>query len=99
MCLHVLPAVGRRLEGLLAVGAHVRPQVAVSGHVAPQAAAGGERGVAHEALVSFQARVGPDVSLEDAGRGEAPAALHALEGSLPRMGPGRGGGGGVNGKE
>lgn len=88
VCLHVLPAVGWRLEGLLAVGAHVRPQVTVSGHVAPQAAAGGESGVAHEALVSFQARVGPDVSFEDSRRGEAPAALHALEGSLSRMGPG-----------
>lgn len=83
----MLPAVGRRLEGLLAVGAHVRPQVAVSGHVAPQAAAGGESGVAHEALVCFQARVGPHVSLEDPGRGEAPAALHTLEGSFSCVGP------------
>lgn len=63
MCLHVLPAVWGRLEGLLAVGAHVGSQVAVGGHVAPQAAAGGERGVAHQALIGLQAGVGPDVSL------------------------------------
>lgn len=60
----------------------------MSSHVAPQAAAGGESGVAHEALVSFQARVGPDVGLEDSGGGEPPAALHALKGSFSCMRPG-----------
>lgn len=34
-------------------------------HVASQATAGSERGVAHQALVSLQAGVGPNVSLED----------------------------------
>lgn len=57
-------------------------------HVASQAATGGERGVAHEALISFQARVGPDVSLEDSRRGKAPAALHTLKGSFSCMRPG-----------
>lgn len=93
MCLHVLPAVWGRLEGLLAVGAHVGPQVAVRGHVAPQAAAGGEGGVTHHALVGLQAGVGPDVGLEDARRGEAPAALHALERPFSCVRPGEGGGG------
>lgn len=69
----------------------------MSSHVAPQAAAGGEGGVAHEALVGFQARMGPDVSFEDSGRGEPPAALHALEGSFSCMGPEGGGGGGQRG--
>lgn len=34
--------------------------------MAPQTAASGERGVAHQALVGLQARVGPDVRFEDA---------------------------------
>lgn len=63
----------------------------MGGHVAPQTAASGERGVAHQALVGLQARVGPDVSFEDARRGEAPAALHTLEGPFSCVGPGEGG--------
>lgn len=58
--------------------------------MAPQAAASGESGVAHQALIGLQAGVGPDVSLEDAGRGEAPAALHTLEGPFSRVRPGEG---------
>lgn len=88
MCFHVFPAIGRRLEGLLTVGAHVGPQVTVGGHVAPQTAAGGERGVADQALVRLEARVGPDVSLEDPRRGEAPTALHALEWPFSCVRPG-----------
>lgn len=34
--------------------------------------------------------MGPDVSLEDARRGEAPAALHTLEGPFSRVRPGEG---------
>lgn len=66
MRLHVLPAVGGRLEGLLAVGAHVGPHVAVRGHVAAEAATGGEGAVTHEALVGLEARVRADVRLQDA---------------------------------
>lgn len=88
MCLHVLPAVWWGLKGLLAVGAHVGSQVAVGGHVAPQTATSGESGVAHQALVGLQARVGPDVSFEDARRCEAPAALHTLERPFSCVGPG-----------
>lgn len=58
--------------------------------MAPQAAASGESGVAHQALIGLQAGVGPDVSLEDARRGEAPAALHTLEGPFSRVRPGEG---------
>lgn len=88
MCLHVLPAVWRRLEGLLAVGAHVGPQVAVRGHVAPQASAGGERCVARQAFVRLQARVCSDVSFEHARGGKPPTALHTLVGPFSCMGPG-----------
>lgn len=83
----MLPAVGRGLEGLLAVRTHVRAQVAVGGHVTPQAAAGGERGVAAQALVGLEARVGADVGLQHPRRGEALAALVALVRTLTRMRP------------
>lgn len=56
-------------------------------HVTAQAAAGGERGVAHETLVRLEARVGPNVSLEDSRRGETPAALDTLEGPFSCMRP------------
>lgn len=87
MCLHVLSAVWGGFKGLLAVGAHVGSQVAVSGHVTPQTAASGESGVAQQAPVGLQARVGPDVSFEDARRGKAPAALHTLERPFSCVGP------------
>lgn len=60
--------------------------------MAPQTAASGKSGVTHQALVGLQARVGPDVSFEDARRGEAPAALHTLERPFSCVGPGEGGG-------
>ena len=60
----------------------------MGGHVASQAAAGGERRVAHQALVRLQARVGPDMSFEDARGGKTPTALHALIGPLSCMRPG-----------
>lgn len=60
----------------------------MGGHVASQAAAGGERCVAHQALVRLQARVGPDVSFENARGGKTPTALHALIGPLSCMRPG-----------
>lgn len=58
--------------------------------MAPQTAASGESRVAQQALVGLQARVGPDVSFEDARRGEAPAALHTLERPFSCVGPGEG---------
>lgn len=58
--------------------------------MAPQTAASGESGVAQQALVGLQARVGPDVSFEDARRGEAPAALHTLVRPFSCVGPGEG---------
>lgn len=91
--LHVLPAVGRRLEGLLAVGAHVGSEVAVGGHVTPQAAAGGEGGVTAQALVGLEARVGADVGLQHTRRGKALAALHTLVRTLPGVRPSGGVGG------
>ena len=60
----------------------------MGGHVASQTAASGESGVAHQALVGLQARVGPDMSFEDARRGKAPAALHTLERPFSCVGPG-----------
>lgn len=87
MCLHVLSAVRRGFEGFLAVWAHVRSKVAVRGHVASQAAIGGEGGVTQQALVSLQARVCADVSLQHTRRREALAALHTLVRPLARMRP------------
>ena len=55
--------------------------------MAPQAAAGGERGVAHQALVRLEARVCPDVSFEHSRGGEPSTALDTLVGSFSRVRP------------
>lgn len=83
----MLSAIRGGFKGFLAVRAHVGSKVAVRGHVASQAAIGGEGGVAQQALISLQARVRADVSLQHTRRREPLAALHALVRPLPCMRP------------